>query len=151
MLGALALVTCATLLYGGMPRVHKHENHHEIDQLEEAWRSAALGANIAAMNSLLADDYMAITPGGTLETKEQTLANFRTGVVHLTALEASDCKVRFYHRTALVTSRVEVHGTKAGRDISGSYRYTHVYVRDGHGVWKIVSFEASRIRNPDER
>jgi hypothetical protein len=62
--GALALAVCATQLYGGMPRTLKHENHHEIDQLEEAWRSAMLLADAAAMDSLLADDYMAITPNG---------------------------------------------------------------------------------------
>ena len=38
-----------------------------------------------------------------------------------------------------------VHGTNAEGDINGSFRYTRVYVRDAHGEWKIVSFEASRI------
>jgi ketosteroid isomerase-like protein len=45
-----------------------------------------------------------------------------------------------------VTSLAEVQGTTADGDLSGSYRYTHVYVRDAQGAWKIVSFEASRIR-----
>jgi len=58
--------------------------------------------------------------------------------------------VRFYGTTALVTSRAEVSGSTADGDISGSYRYTRVYVRDEQGVWKIVSFEASRIRDPDD-
>jgi ketosteroid isomerase-like protein len=153
LLSALALTACATCLYGGIPRVHPREKHQEqeICRLEEAWRSAVLGADTAVLNSLLADDYMAITPGGTLESKEQTLANFRSGAVHLTAMEVSDRKVRFYRRTVLVTSRVEVRGTKAGRDVSGGFRYTHVYVRDGHGSWKIVSFEASRIHESGER
>jgi ketosteroid isomerase-like protein len=43
-----------------------------------------------------------------------------------------------------------VSGSTADGDISGSYRYTRVYVRDEQGVWKIVSFEASRIRDPDD-
>jgi ketosteroid isomerase-like protein len=49
-----------------------------------------------------------------------------------------------------VTSLAEVQGTTAEGDISGSYRYTRVYVRDAQGEWKIVSFEASRIRDPGE-
>jgi ketosteroid isomerase-like protein len=36
----------------------------------------------------------------------------------------------------------------AGSDYTGSYRYTRVYVRNAQGLWKIVSFEASRIRFP---
>ena len=47
--------------------------------LEEAWRSAVLQGNISAMDALLADDYMAITPTGILQSKEQALANLRAG------------------------------------------------------------------------
>jgi ketosteroid isomerase-like protein len=93
---------------------------------------------------------MAITAYGTLQTKEQALANLRSGRMHFTSLDVSDRKVRFYGKTALVTSLAEVQGTTAEGDISGSYRYTRVYVRDAQGEWKIVSFEASRIRDPGE-
>jgi ketosteroid isomerase-like protein len=60
--------------------------------------------------------------------------------------------VRFYGTTALVTSRAQAAGSNAeGEDISGSFRYTRVYVRNAQGKWKIVSFEASRIRQSGER
>jgi ketosteroid isomerase-like protein len=135
----------------GMPRAQKHESRHEIDLLEEAWRNALITSNIAVMNSLLADDYMAITAYGTLQTKEQALAKLASGRAHYTALELSDRKVRFYGTTALVTSLAHATGSNAeGEDISGSFRYTRVYVRNAQGKWKIVSFEASRIREPGE-
>jgi ketosteroid isomerase-like protein len=134
-----------------MRLAQRHESRHEIDQLEEAWRNAVLKANTAALDALLADDYIAITPSGTLQSKEQTLANLRSGLIHFTAIEFSDRKLRFYGATALVTSRAEVSGATPAGDLSGSYRYTRVYVRDERGKWKIVSFEASRIREPGER
>lgn len=134
-----------------MPRAQKHENRHEIDQLEEEWRNAILKANTTVMESLLDDDYMAITANGTLQSKEQALASLRTGTMHLTSIEFSDRKVRFYGTTALVTSRAEVNGTNGDGNISGSFRYTRVYVRDERGKWKIVSFEASRIHEWSER
>jgi len=59
--------------------------------------------------------------------------------------------VRFYGKTALVNSVAFVQGTTTDGDVSGSYRYTRVYVRDAQDKWKIVSFEASRIRQPGER
>jgi ketosteroid isomerase-like protein len=74
----------------------------------------------------------------------------RSGTVHITSIEISDRKLRFYGTTAQVISRAEVSGTAAGRDISGSFRYMHVYVRNAQGEWKIVSFEANRIREPGE-
>jgi len=148
---AVLFAASAPLLYAGMPRTQKHESRREIDQLEEMWRNAVLKANTAAVDSLLADDYLAITPNGTLQTKEQTLALMRSGQVRFTSLELSDRKVRFYGSTALVTSRAEVSGATPAGDISGSFLYTRVYVRDERGAWKVVSFEASRIRSQGER
>ena len=146
---ALALGACAMSLHAGMPLAQKHESRHEIDQLEDEWRNAILTSDIKAMNSLLADDYMAITAYGTIENKDQTLAGLRSNVIHVTSLTISERRVRFYEKTAVVTSLAEVQGTNAeGNDISGRYRYTRVYVRDAQGEWKIVSFEASRVREP---
>jgi ketosteroid isomerase-like protein len=94
---------------------------------------------------------MAITASGTLQTKDQALANLRSGRTHFTVLDISDRKVRFYGPTALVTSLAVVTGTNAQGNFAGSYRYTRVYVRNLQGEWKIVSFEASKIRDPAER
>lgn len=129
-----------------MPRAERHESRHEIDQLEETWKDAIIHRNVQVLSSLLADDYIAITANGMLQSKDQTLENMKDGTLRFTSIMFSDRKVRFYGQTALVTSRAEVRGTTPEGDLSGSYRYTRVYVRDSHGGWKIVSFEASRIR-----
>jgi len=136
---------------GGMPRGEKHESRREIDQLEEKWRNAVLAGDVAAMDSLLADDYISISASGILQTKEDTLARMRNPRRHITALELSDSKVRFYGATALVTSFAHVTGINADGEAVGDYRYTRVYVRNAQGRWKIVSFEASRIRVPGAR
>lgn len=144
---ALVVGACALPLHAGMPLAQKHESRHEIDQLEDEWRNAVLTSDTKTMDSLLADDYMAITADGTIENKDQTLARLRSNVIHVTSLTISERRVRFYEKTAVVTSLAQVLGTNAeGNDTSGSYRYTRVYVRDAQGEWKIVSFEASRVR-----
>ena len=143
---ALVALFGASLLQAGQAKPKKHDARHEIFDLEEAWRNAMLKSDINAMSALLADDYMAITASGMLQTKQEALANMRAHRVHFTALLLSDRKVRFYGKTALVTSQAEVQGTTPEGDISGNFRYTRVYVRDSQGRWKIVSFESSRIR-----
>jgi ketosteroid isomerase-like protein len=148
LLAVLLLAVCAGPLVAGVPKTQKHERRHEIDHLEEAWRNAMLKDDSAAMSSLLADDYMAITPNGTLQTKDEALANLHRA--HFTSLEISDRKVRFYGTTALVTSTADIQGTTPDGDISGSYRYTRVYVEGPPGVWKIVSFEANKILAPPD-
>jgi ketosteroid isomerase-like protein len=134
-----------------MPRSERHESKHEIDQLEETWRNAALHHDAAAMAALLSDDYIGIGASGTLQSKEETVASLRSGASTFTQLDLSDRKVRFYDKTALVTSRAEVTGTTSNGPLSGSFRYTRVYVRDSKGAWKVVSFEASRIRESEDR
>jgi len=134
----------------GPPKEKKHEIRHEIDQLEDKWRTAILSGDTTTMAGLLADDYMAITATGTLQTKEQSLENLRSGKMHFTQLDISDRKVRFYGNTALVTSYAEVQGTTAEGPIQGSLRYTRVYVKEPSGAWKIVNFEASPVREPVE-
>lgn len=136
--------------HSGMPRGEKHESRREIDQLEEKWRNAEVTGNVAVMDVLLADDYVSISAGGTLQSKEDTLARMRSGQKHITAIELSDSKVRFYGSTALVTSIAHVTGINAAGEAIGDFRYTHVYVRNAQGKWKIVSSEASRIRQPGE-
>jgi len=44
-----------------------------------------------------------------------------------------------------------VTGVNAEGEAIGDFRYTRVYVRNAQGQWKIVSFEASRIRLPGVR
>jgi ketosteroid isomerase-like protein len=148
---ALVLAACCSILYAGQAKPKKHDNSHEIEKLEEAWRNAVLNSDTTAMSALLSDDYIAITASGTLQTKDEALANLGSGRHHVTALDISDRKVRFYGKTALVTSLANVQSTTAQGDVNGSFRYTRVYVRDPQDKWKIVSFEASRIRQPGER
>jgi len=151
---AMVFLLAGSLAQGhtsGMPRAQRHESRHEIDQLEQVWRNAIMTRNASALDDLLADDYIAITANGTLQSKDQTLAGMRAGTVHFNSIELTDRKVRFYGQTALVTSRAEINGSNADGDISGSYRYTRVYIRDDQGKWKIVSLEVSRIRESEER
>ncbi|MGH9604621.1 MAG: nuclear transport factor 2 family protein [Terracidiphilus sp.] len=141
----------AALQSAKMPKDQRHESRRTIDQLEQDWRDAVLNRNAKEMNMLLADDYTAITPNGTLQTKGETVNNLLSGRARFTTLEVSDRRVRFYGKTAVVTSRADVQGTTPEGRLSGSYRYTRVYVQDSRGEWKIVSFEASRIRPPLEQ
>jgi ketosteroid isomerase-like protein len=147
----LALAVGAIPVFaGGFTMAQKHESRHEIDQLEDEWRTATLSGDAKTMDSLLADDYMAITAAGTLQSRDVALTNLRSGRLRFTTLTITDRKVRFYGTTAVVTSLATIQATNPDGQVSGDYRYTHVYVRDPQGAWKIVSFEASHVREPGE-
>lgn len=154
----LAILSAALLLALGsasanalQAKSHNREARHEIDRLEDVWRNAILKGDAATLTGLLAEDYTAISSSGTLQTKDDALSNIRNHRIRFTSLDLSERKVRFYGNTALVTSLAQVQGTTPDGEVTGSYRYTRVYVRNPQGQWKIVSFEASRIRQPGGR
>lgn len=126
-------------------RAQRHEFRAQIFQLEDQWRNAVLHRDAQTLESLMSDDYIGIMSNGMILSKQQTLDHLRNGTLHFSTLQPSDRKVRFYGTTAVVTSKAEVKGTTGDGDISGSFRYTRVYVRDERNNWKVVSFEASRI------
>lgn len=130
---------------GALSLAQKHETRHEIDQLEDEWRKAVLTGDVRTMDSLLAADYMAITPNGLLQSRDETLQNLRSGHMHFSSISITDRKVRFYGSTAVVTSLASIQANTPEGPLSGDFRYTRVYVRNPQGIWKIVSFEASRV------
>lgn len=119
---------------------------HRIASLERKWQAAQLDANVAVMASMLAEDYVGISPDGTLNSKTETLASFKNGTIHFTSLSTDDQKIRVYGSTAVVVSKDQVAGTHNGVEFHGAYRYTRVYHLNGTS-WQIVSFEASRMRD----
>jgi len=68
--------------------------------------------------------------------------------VALTRLDLGERQVKLIGSIAIVTSRAEVEGTNDGAPVKGTYRYTRVYQRLPSGVWKITSFEATRVPGP---
>lgn len=130
----------------------KHDAKRQVEALEEQWRQAQLAGDVATMDKLLSDDYIGISMTGQVNTKIQQLDRMRMHKVALTKLDLADRQVKLIGSIAIVTSRAEVEGTNDGLPIKGTFRYTRVYQRLPSGVWKITSFEATRVpgaRNRD--
>jgi len=140
---------------GGIQPLHekKHAAKQQVEALEEQWRQAQLAGDVATMDKLLSDDYIGISMTGQVNTKAQQLERMRMHKIALTRLDLGDRQVKLIGSIAIVTSRAEVEGTNEGAPVKGTYRYTRVYQRLPSGVWKITSFEATRVpgpRNPDD-
>lgn len=140
----LLLATAMPLQLAAAP-LHKRATREQIIALEQQWRQAELDVNIPAMDKLLSDDYLGILGTGEVVTKAQQLDHMRTREIVITALDISDIKVKLIGQIAIVNSQAKVEGSINGRSMSGSFRYTRVYQRLPGGMWKITSFEATRI------
>jgi len=123
----------------------KDEYKHQVEQLEEVWRTAQLDDDVTAMDKLLSDDYVGITMTGQLVTKMQQLDRMKNRTLVLTKIALEDVKVKVIGSTAIVQSLAEVDGTNEGLPMHGTYRYIRVYARTPTGGWQITNFEATRV------
>lgn len=150
-LGATFFAACIPARALSFPLLrHEDRQHKEIESLEAEWRGALVRNDDSTLNRLLADDYLGVNPDGTLETKADALALRRSGALKITRIDPDNIKIHVYGDTAVVSSLVDVDGQEGERDISGRYHYTRVYRRRA-GLWKVVSFEASRLQNGRNR
>jgi ketosteroid isomerase-like protein len=129
----------------------KHAAKQQVEALEEQWRVAQLAGDVATMDKLLSDDYIGISITGQVNTKMQQLDRMRMHKFALTRLDLGERQVKLIGSIAIVTSRAEVEGTNDGAPVTGTYRYTRVYQRLPSGVWKITSFEATRVPGPRDQ
>jgi uncharacterized protein (TIGR02246 family) len=118
----------------------------EIKQLEEARNQAILRGDAAALARMTADDYTFITLKGELRTKADIVKGFSSGSFTYQSRSISDLKIRVYGEAAIVTGRSVQEGTENGKDYSGNYRFTRVYVKQ-HGAWKTVALQTTLIQN----
>jgi len=123
----------------------KHDAKRQVEALEEQWRQAQLSGDVATMDKLLSDDYIGISITGQVNTKMQQLDRMRTHKFVLNKLQLGEMQVKLIGSIAIVTSRAQVEGTNEGVAVQGTFRYTRVYQRLPSGVWKITSFEATRV------
>jgi ketosteroid isomerase-like protein len=110
----------------------------EIAALEADLRAAQLGADVAALDRLIAEDLLFTGPDGRLGTKADDLASYRDGVMRVATHEPEDQHVRRVGPdVAVVALRTRMTGTYAGTPFDAIARYCRVWAREG-GRWQIV-------------
>ncbi|QHN02466.1 nuclear transport factor 2 family protein [Granulicella sp. WH15] len=141
----IALLGASRIAFASLPHSDKKDEKRQIEQLEEQWRVAQIANDVPTLERLLSDDYIGISLTGQVNTKVQQLDRTRNRTLVITSMALSDSKIKLLGRIAIVTSQAEIEGTNEGISMTGTYRYTRVYLRLPSGVWKITNFEATRI------
>ncbi len=126
-------------------KLPKRATRATIEAIEEQWRQAQLTGDVAAMDRLLADDYLGIGAAGQVNTKALQLERMRNRSATFTQLDVSDSKIKIAGKIAIVTSRVEFRATTDGTPLAGTLRSTRIYQQNAAGVWKMISSEATHV------
>lgn len=101
--------------------------------------------DVATLERIWSDDYTFTNGFGQVVTKAQRLENLKRGATSVQSADRSDIKVRVYNGDAAVlTSRVTLKARYSGKEGSGDYRNTAVWIKTPAG-WRMVANQITPI------
>jgi len=138
----VCLVLAATTAMLSQAKNDKNSAEQTLIQMEHDWSQADTQKDAAALNRILAEDWIGIDFEGTVLTKPQALKGISSDAASLESTVLRDMKVRVYGNTAIVTGTDTEKGEYHGKDSSGKYLWTDVFVLR-KGRWQAVSSQST--------
>ena len=115
-----------------------------IRQLEDDWAAALVKADKAVVDRIVAPEWVLTTPDGQMQTKAQADAELASGAMKFASFHLDDLQVKVYGDTAIAFGLETEKSTFNGKDVSGQYRFTDVFVKRG-GRWMAVATHVSMV------
>ena len=116
----------------------------ELIKLEKEWADAVVKGDVAALDRILADDFVSTDFEGTLWDKAKGLAVLKSGEDKASSAVVDDMKARVYGDAAVVIGHATVKEIYKGKDLSGQYRFIDTFVKRG-GRWQCVASQGTKI------
>ena len=114
-----------------------------IDRLEREWVAAIVKNDAAAIDRLLAADFVGTSPTAHHYTKAMALSELESGTYVVKTMNLDEVSANVYGDTAVAFTSQQEESSYGGEDSSGHYHYTNVWVRQG-GEWRVVASHGSR-------
>ena len=114
-----------------------------MKNLERQWEEALTRRDVAALDRLMADDYVLTTVRGEVVNKARVLEEIKSANV-TAKVRNTDTAVRLFGDTAVVTGLVLISGRFNDQDVSTQSRYMKVYVKRS-GRWQVVAAQATLV------
>jgi ketosteroid isomerase-like protein len=144
-------VLAALLLLGaasepGVPEGARREVESAIEGLEREWFLVYQTHDLAPLQRLIADDFVATLADGAMRGKREHIASYAADFEALASVTNSELRVRALTRDAAVATGLYT-ATLRGKEGPGPvsrYRYTDTWLRRG-GAWQCVATHESRV------
>lgn len=118
----------------------------EIVDLERRLRRAQLDADVQALDRLISEELLFAGPDGALATKAQDLQAHASRAMRFVSHEPEELRVRRVgDGCAIVSLRARLTVEVGGAAVSGVYRYTRVWAREGDGAWRVAAGHVSAV------
>jgi ketosteroid isomerase-like protein len=123
---------------GNLGRAQGDTGTANILILEKKWNDIYRRGDIAAMDSLLADDFIITVEDGRTFSKPGYIAHNGNSTVHVETSEMSDLRVRMHGNTAVVTGAYYEKGSETGKPYQYRDRLTDVWMII-NGRWRLIA------------
>jgi ketosteroid isomerase-like protein len=125
-----------------VPRASTAVDEQAVAGLDTQYQAAVAKNDAAAMDRLLADDFVLVTGKGKVFSKADLLNEARSGKTVYERQEDSSQKVRVWGDTAVVTALLWEKGSEDGKPFEYKLWFSDTYVRTPSG-WRYVFGQAS--------
>lgn len=140
MLATPALILCQTSDKGGKKGGAEHEVRKTIDDL-----AVALGKNDpAALDRIYADEYTFVGDTGTVMTKAERIAAFKSGDVKYESINIEVERIRFFGDTAVVVTHITTKFAPSSKISGGKFVTTATFVKT-KGRWQLAGAGNTRL------
>ena len=112
-------------------------------QIERDWANAWQKGDVAFLEKTLGKDWI-LNADGQVSSKKQSLADIKGKVLKFESMVLSDMKAIVIGEVAIVSGLGTEKSSYKGKDISGKYRWTDIFVkRDGR--WQCVVTHSTKL------
>ena len=130
--------TALRLLCLLVPFLADAQDSSRVIAMENAWNQAELHNDGAAVELLLADDFVMTVAEGTVLNKAQIVASVKDKSYHPDVLQSTDVVVHSYGNTAIVTGAYHEKGVDKGKPWERRGRFTDTWIYM-NGRWQCVA------------
>src|SRR5690348_9206935 len=117
----------------------------EIEDLERQLRIAYLKPDAGWLEEHLSEAYTEVDAQGNLVTRAQLIQAFKTSDVAYDTMNLSEGSAKIFNAdTVLLTQKEELAGGLHGKNFSGKYRCTRIWVKE-NGFWQLASSQLTPI------
>ncbi|OIV43372.1 nuclear transport factor 2 family protein [Flavobacterium johnsoniae] len=106
--------------------------------------TAVKNADIDVLEKILHDDLLFNLPDGQTITKEFDLNTYRSGIMKIDSLEASDQIINIIGDTAVVAVTISLKGAYAGTPVNGVFKYIRVWKKFENNL-KVIAGSCTQL------
>ncbi len=113
-------------------------------ELEQGWNEAFYRKDVAFIDNILADEFVATYDDGSRGDKARELALVAEFNQRVESALQDEFRVKVYGDTAVVWFTLRLVGIRQGQQVEVTFRYTDVWVLN-NGDWRCVSTQSTKV------